>query len=710
MRRACQTSHAFAPEFATKPWVVQLGANAGPTRSFVNPFDGASYEAAVPAAQGKRCLGWHGEWLLMLDGAATECFLLHFASQRRVDLPPLPEPPDPDECFAFALSGGAAPPDCTVVLSVRGDRRLRHCRPGDTGWGRLGVFDGMDDELDPMFEEDSHSGAVVGHGGRVHLTTRCDMVGVLDAASSEAPRVESNDTTLPATCPLHHHIGRHLVESRGDIFYVRLYIQHRGRQRKVVNVDVHVKERPKDSWESVESIGGRAIFIGGHNSAVVTNVAEAGLQPNRIHVLGLPCDDGTPLYTISLDGMISIGCRLLQGLPGEGGDHAYWVVPTWYCFEHESSTKDNAGVVSCETSGSAGQEHGDEPDAVSTSSWSDLPGDLLELIVQEVSFLDALRLRAVCRDWSSVTPRPIQDAKSPLLLTTRARTEGGLATFDPMTGRKYDLGFYIHTGDPEPQALRCSRQGWVLLTEGEYCLMLVNPLKGLFVDLPPMDNHFFSGITFLSVPGSPDFMVVCVSDWRGLGTTTVRTWRHGQEDWTVTEFEYDVPFLFRTGSHNPVLLDDELYCLGKDGRLGVFNPSTLAWRILAKPLPLYDEIGMEKNEHCYLAEWKGQLIAIFTVPHGEPIRMFKLDRSQREWSVLEDLADAVLFLDGRDALAKPATRKDLGNRIYLQRFCETDVATHAVYYSVGSRRYCPGFYGNTEPVNAIWFEPKLRDL
>ncbi|CAN6313741.1 unnamed protein product [Urochloa humidicola] len=682
--------------YALKPWLVQLGAVLE-VQSFVCPFDdGSSYEAEIPeTAQGKRCLGWHGEWLLMREDATAGCFLLHLASHRTVHLPPLPDPPGPGESsFALALaSETASPPDSTVVLSVREDRWLLHCRPGDTEWGRLSVFPGDDDVLDFL------DGAAIAHGTRVYVTTMGGAVAVLDATpSSPVPRVESSDATLPPTCPTHLRTTSHLLleSSQGDIFCVRLYLQPHGRlQRRVVDVDIHVKRRSEDTWESVDGIGGRAVFIGGHNSSLVSDAARAKLQPNCIHVLGMPRDGGIPLYTIVLDDM-SIRCKLVQGSFDAGGDEAYWAIPI--CFEQESS-KDS---TSCEVSGAKlGEKQGGQ-NASSTSLWSSLPRDLLELIVQEVTFMDSLRLPAVCKGWSGLTrSTPIHDAKSPLLLTTRARTQGRLATFNPMTGKKYDLGIYISSGDPEPQVLRCSQRGWVLVTEGDGYVSLMNPLKGLIVYLPPMDNDYFSGITFVSEPGSPDFMVVCVSDWRGLGTTTVRTWRNDDEDWTVTEFEYDVPFLFPTASHNPVLFEGEFYCLGRDGRLGVFNPNKMTWRVLAKPEPLYDANTMEQNEQRYLVVWKGQLIAIFT-----PMHTFRLDRSQMAWSELEDLSDAVLFLDSRDALARPATRDDLGNRIYVQRFTETDDgASNAVFYSVKKCQYCPAFYGNIEPVNAIWFEP-----
>jgi hypothetical protein len=316
---------------ALKPRIVQFGAGGLEVQS----FDGSSYEALeIPAAQGngnelERCLAWHGGWLLMRDDATAECFLLHLASQRRVHLPRLQNPPPPGES-SFALAVASNSPetfteDCTVVLSVHGDPWLFYCRPGDVDdmwwWRRLSVREAMGDCLGLL------DGAVVADGGRVYVTTMGGIVAVLDATSLPVPRVESHEATLPPT-PTHLRTTSHLLlePTTGDILRVLLYLQPYGRrQRRVVDVDIHViRPRSKDTWESVDSIGGRVILIGRRNSSLVSNAAQAKLQPNCIHVLGMPRDNGAgvPLYTVVLDDM-SIRCKLLEGF----SDEAYWAVP-----------------------------------------------------------------------------------------------------------------------------------------------------------------------------------------------------------------------------------------------------------------------------------------------------------------------------------------------------------------------------------------------
>jgi hypothetical protein len=86
-----------------------------------------------------------------------------------------------------------------------------------------------------------------------------------------------------------------------------------------------------------------------------------------------------------------------------------------------------------------------------------------------------------------------------------ARTDGLLATFNPMTGKKYELGYCTSSDEPEPRAHRCSWHGWVLGKEGDDEVFLLNPTKGRIMHLPPMTRGpFFGSISFTSVLGSPD--------------------------------------------------------------------------------------------------------------------------------------------------------------------------------------------------------------
>ena len=74
----------------------------------MDPFDAGLREAnlELDMLRGKQCLAClEGEWLVMLDEATGECFLLSLVSLRRIQLPLLLKPVD--------KLGGCAPSSLT---------------------------------------------------------------------------------------------------------------------------------------------------------------------------------------------------------------------------------------------------------------------------------------------------------------------------------------------------------------------------------------------------------------------------------------------------------------------------------------------------------------------------------------------------------------------------------------------------------------------
>jgi hypothetical protein len=71
-------------------------------------------------------------------------------------------------------------------------------------------------------------------------------------------------------------------------------------------------------------------------------------------------------------------------------------------FEQQESSKDNNAGAKLEEEQRVHKDSRDDDDHV-VSPWSSLPRDLLELIVQEVTFVDYLRLPSVCKGWSGLT-------------------------------------------------------------------------------------------------------------------------------------------------------------------------------------------------------------------------------------------------------------------------------------------------------------------
>ncbi|OEL26569.1 hypothetical protein BAE44_0012412 [Dichanthelium oligosanthes] len=461
-------------------------------------------------------------------------------------------PEDPPQLFNCALSAPApTAPGCIVVLGLIGETYLRYCGLGDETWSQIEVT--FDDYVD-VFD-----GAVAFHGGKIHATTNASYSVVVEASSA------------PATAALH-------VE------------------RTDIKIPARYPNNLAGAWREVDGVEDTTLFVGVNCLAVSPSAREEGTDSNSIHILR-SCYDGVRVFTFSLADM-TIKCSFMEIEEDEDYDEynetnpppeikAYWSVPSNCSFKFELSRQ-----PSSEGDGQEKDIVQPEPPSKCPLRWSSLPTDLLvEHVVPKLSFIDFLHLKSVCKDWSGIST-PIGDTKAwPLLVTpstSQSRNGGSLDVFDPVTKNKYTLSVQVPSVTvPDDLAsslmLHCSKNGWLVVSRGHS--FLVNPFKrgdDAIVVLPPVNELFwFKGISFCSTPGSPDFVVMIIEGIsnQDIDTVRVRTWRPWQESWEEHEdFDCEVRFLLAT--QNPLFLDGEFYCMTRDGKLGAFNPKTMAWRVL----------------------------------------------------------------------------------------------------------------------------------
>ncbi|KAK3128095.1 hypothetical protein QOZ80_7AG0582520 [Eleusine coracana subsp. coracana] len=375
----------------------------------------------------------------------------------------------------------------------------------------------------------------------------------------------------------------------------------------------------------------------------------------------------------------------------------HWAIPQSF---RQEPTKVCLGVVSRKISRSIVLME-EKEDMV--APWPRLPVELLELLVPRLSFVDYMHMRAVCKGWSLIS-KPIQDAKKHPMLMNVCGTSGGMCRlFDPMVGKQYISKDVMFSCD-NWQSLHFSKHGWVLSTKGKRWIHAVNPFTGEVCKLPKMCRQIFNGISFSSVPKSPDSVVFAIHKQTWQGSVDVMLWRAGDKFWTKEELPCETPFSMTYS--NPVFFENEFYCLGVHGNLGVFNPDDMTWRILDKPEPIRSEAHDYGDRFCNLVEFKGDLLAVFRPYDAKPIEVYKLDRSQMSWTEVLRLDDAILFLDNWNATIKTSLEYGCCNRIYLPVLGYNEAEDHkvSVYYDLEDGKYKPGFYGLTEPINSIWVE------
>jgi hypothetical protein len=372
------------------------------------------------------------------------------------------------------------------------------------------------------------------------------------------------------------------------------------------------------------------------------------------------------------------------------------------------------------------QDEEEDKNIADEGKWCDLHTDLLQILVPKISFIDFLHVKAVCKQWNSIEG-PIQYAKvSPLLMTTRpGRAKDLVEVYDPVSEKKYSVRVSIPDSGLRSQGsqlLHFTKNGWVIVSRGgDQMFFLVNPFKnysdgGDVIALPPLIFVGLKGLSFSSVPGSPDFVVLAAGVRENGEVVIIRTWRIGDKDWKEEYLRVDgVPFLM--ASHSPVFLNGVFYFVDINGRLGVVdrNEEEMELNILEKPdQPIcgsHKAHGLEWD-YTYLVEWKGDLITVVREPgNGGSVRMFKLDRSHMVWSELEGMEHAAVYWDRSNALiALPPHGEDSCNKMFLPNYSEADGGSrNQAFYSFKEQQHYPSLCAK-EPMNAIWFEPNLEDV
>jgi hypothetical protein len=356
----------------------------------------------------------------------------------------------------------------------------------------------------------------------------------------------------------------------------------------------------------------------------------------------------------------------------------------------------------------------DENEMVVSRKWDELPVEMVELLLTRLSLVDCLRLPSVCKAWSQASSSLEKRNDWPWLMHLPNLKYRQCKFFDPFYCKEYTIKC-DELAASDHLALRFSKNGWVVVTEGNQRVFLLNPftaqifnlpaLTSLDFILPTLEDYIFDGISFTSVPTSPDFIVygfffqVCGK------FVSISMWRPGEEEWTTIEFVPYVPFL--PSFNNPVLFRGEFYCLGRKGELGVFNPELETWTVLSNPEPVYLVEPHYGDEYCYLMELNGDLISVFgTDDTQKAIRAFKLDQSKMVWRKLEDLGDMTLFVDRRNSIAIRSPEKKYANRIYITRWEGVD-SKKGIFYSMEDHKYYPSVHSMEEPVTCVWMEPNL---
>ena len=354
----------------------------------------------------------------------------------------------------------------------------------------------------------------------------------------------------------------------------------------------------------------------------------------------------------------------------------------------------------------SGKPHPDPPEEQESRLWSVLPQDILRLIVERLSLVDLIRLRAVCKDWLLAPIHDLQPIHNlPWIMNHCFTLTSRLCLlFEPFRRLPYVIEdthvipgkMGLPPGSIElPAATVCaSRFGWVLFTKGlEYCLFrrvvkdmagnvrvtlyrkvgitryfVHNVLTKKIITLPglkaPEHQTLFRDFaaTFSSIPTSPD-CVFFVSHPSTSDQIFISTHSIGDKSWKTHTFT--CPNASSYSAESVVYMEGSFYCFSERGLLASFNIATQEWRPLVSimwDMPLWPR-------ERYFLEYGGRLRIVFMENESEysgtECDIFRFDWLDRVWVKMESLEGGVIFL-GNPCFGVSAGEKTkmVANRVY----------------------------------------------
>lgn len=349
--------------------------------------------------------------------------------------------------------------------------------------------------------------------------------------------------------------------------------------------------------------------------------------------------------------------------------------------------------------------------------WSNLPNDLLKLILRYVDYTGYYRFCATCISWQNVAPplRPDPASRdpyhgSPLLLNTKYQIN---KFFNPLYNVAYETGG-VESCDTIPYS---SGHGWLLLgVRGGDALFFLDPLTQLRINISDKPSHLaFDRMCFSSPPTSSDCLVVGVSTF--CTSARIGVLRCGEESWVVKDVEESSPFF-----SNPIFRDGRCYCLDNRGRLVVFDPHDVENSWWTSKQFLVPRKYRSKPPEGFLVEGNGEFFSVIVdINHSQrPICVYKLDMCKMMFEKVEDLAHRLIYLSPITSILTTSTIRGKCNKIYFPTVIpgkNEDV----VFYSPASKSYYAygdGLCKNPLPIEeehktfsfATWFLPRLPSI
>ncbi|TYI70878.1 hypothetical protein E1A91_D08G254000v1, partial [Gossypium mustelinum] len=269
--------------------------------------------------------------------------------------------------------------------------------------------------------------------------------------------------------------------------------------------------------------------------------------------------------------------------------------------------------------------------AEQVGQWSNLPDDVLTIVLSHLFGKDYVNLPSVCRSWRSAPPplRSVPNSStSPYPSLFHFSGNNSMCKFyDPFYN-----GTYVAQIPDELIDARIffSNYGWLLMCQDTQ-LFFLHPFANQRIDLPSIERHDleeYGRMCFSTPPTSPNCMVFGILDDCPI-ISDVTIIHRGESSWT------NICYKTNNGA---------FYCLGMDEKLGILGPNKRG----------------------------SQYVRIFRLNSHYEIR----------WEEVHNLGDEMIFASRTGSMCMRT--HSMGNTIYFPNF---DNGGNGLFYSLASRKF-----------------------
>ncbi|KAF3950288.1 hypothetical protein CMV_023937 [Castanea mollissima] len=294
-------------------------------------------------------------------------------------------------------------------------------------------------------------------------------------------------------------------------------------------------------------------------------------------------------------------------------------------------------------------------------TWSDLPPELLEVIVSRLTLEDNVRASVVCKRWHSVA------------ISVRVVNQSPWLMYFPKCGNLYE--FYdpslrkTHSIElPELNGTRVcyTKDGWLLLYRPRsHRMFFFNPFSHEVIKLPRFELTY-QIVAFSCAPTSSNCMLFTVKHVSPT-IVAISTCHPGATEWVTVNYQNRLPFVSSIWN-KLVFCNGLFYCLSLTGWLGVFDPLEHTWSVLSVPPPKCPDNFFAKNwwKGKFMAEHKGEILVIYTCSSENPI-IFKLDRTKMIWEEMKALDGVTLFASFLSSHSRTDLSGLMRNSVYFPK-------------------------------------------